>query len=268
VLSPDGSTVYIAALKRILFAVDTVTGAERWRYTTRGDIHTRPAVMPNGNILIGSDGHDLTMLSQDGTVLFRRLLPDKIQQPPVINAADTLLVRLGNRDLIELDRLPNQWNGAPDVQPTADDTVWEFVSPVTIDVGVDRLHAGLNGPPITGQGVTVAVVDTGVYFDDEVKTILGTAVQELFVGQADFTGNGQCTDTGGHYQQYSAYCWTDEKTSRDRYGHGSHVAGIIWNQFKDADTGVTLGVAPGARILRWYWNIRRRDRRDSICRRQ
>ena len=37
--------------------------------------------------------------------------------------------------------------------------------------------------------------------------------------------------------------------SHDGYGHGSHVAGIIWNNMTDYNTGVNLGVAPDASIL-------------------
>ena len=35
----------------------------------------------------------------------------------------------------------------------------------------------------------------------------------------------------------------------DLYGHGSHVAGIIWSQITDYATGVRMGIAPGAKIL-------------------
>ncbi len=51
--------------------------------------------------------------------------------------------------------------------------------------------------------------------------------------------------------------------SKDTYGHGSHVAGIIWSNLGDWDTGVYMGVAPKAHILerarpgrQRHWHLR------------
>ncbi|MCB0084328.1 MAG: S8 family serine peptidase, partial [Caldilineaceae bacterium] len=44
------------------------------------------------------------------------------------------------------------------------------------------------------------------------------------------------------------YCWR-ASTGYDPYGHGSHVAGIIWNQFIIAGHDDDWGVAPEANIL-------------------
>jgi subtilisin family serine protease len=49
--------------------------------------------------------------------------------------------------------------------------------------------------------------------------------------------------------QYDGYCYSNKSTSYDGFGHGSHIAGIIWNKLKDQDTGVYLGIAPDAKIL-------------------
>jgi hypothetical protein len=76
-------------------------------------------------------------------------------------------------------RFPVLWDGRPDVQATNNEKVWQLVNPVGIDVGVDVLH----DDGITGEGITVAVVDSGVYFDKEVKKVLGAQVAKQFVGQ-------------------------------------------------------------------------------------
>ena len=49
---------------------------------------------------------------------------------------------------------------------------------MTIDVGADTLHDPELMPdgPVTGKDVTVAVIDSGVFFDDYVKNTLGSAV--------------------------------------------------------------------------------------------
>jgi subtilisin family serine protease len=92
----------------------------------------------------------------------------------------------------------------------------------------------------------VAVLDTGVYYSGKVKEILGADLDHHFLGQADFVGNGSCVDGG---DQFSDHCWQKKDKSRDTYGHGSHVTGIIWSQIVDYATNVTMGIAPESNIL-------------------
>ena len=153
-------------------------------------------------------------------------------------------------------RFPVPWDGRPDVQPTNNKKVWELVNPVAIDVGADVLHQTRfpDGKRITGKGITVAVVDTGVYFDKGVKKVLGSQVEKLFLGQADFVDaicdtHQQKKKTYTVGTQYDGYCLTDSEYSKDGYGHGTHVAGIVWNNFTDYATGVTMGIAPNANVL-------------------
>jgi len=137
---------------------------------------------------------------------------------------------------------------AADVEPTGDPTVWKVASPVAIDVGADLLHSGsVGGAPITGQGVTVAVVDSGVHYKDVTATHPEGMLN--LIGQADFANEGVCAVTGEGYQQFPGYCWTTAQASADGFGHGSHVATTIGSHFRDAATGSRLGVAPDVRIL-------------------
>jgi subtilisin family serine protease len=69
--------------------------------------------------------------------------------------------------------------------------------------------------PYTGQGVTVAVLDTGIDADHE-------AFKGIKLIQKDFTGEG----------------------NGDKDGHGTHVAGTIFGQ---TTQGVRYSVAPGVR---------------------
>src|SRR5207249_2100668 len=141
--------------------------------------------------------------------------------------------------------IPVPWDGRPDVQPTKNRHVWKLVNPVAIDVGAEVIHQTLlpSGEPIKGTGVTVATVDSGVYFDKEVKKDLGNVVRKLFLGQADFvdsvcriTPSGHKTKTIG--TQGDGYCAMTSDESADGYGHGTAVASIIWNNFTDDATGV------------------------------
>jgi subtilisin family serine protease len=145
-------------------------------------------------------------------------------------------------------RFPVPWDGTPDVQPTSSWNTWKFVYPLAIDTGSYSVSQ-------SGTGIGVAVVDSGVYFDATLKNELGNTTLRRFLGQADFidrlcstsvTSRGATITYG---QQYTDHCFTDYEASKDPYGHGTHVAGIIWSSLTDQVTGVTLGVAWTAKIL-------------------
>ena len=92
-------------------------------------------------------------------------------------------------------------------------------------IGADQVWAGAGElDPLTGRGVTVAVIDSGM--DGKHSALKGRV---LFT--KDFTGGD------GH----------------DGYGHGTHVAAIIAGQaVKSTDAHGYRGIAPGA----WLVNLR------------
>jgi hypothetical protein len=137
-------------------------------------------------------------------------------------------------------------DGSPDAQPTGDDTIWNLVNPLSIDVGADVLHS--QQPEITGKDVGVAVLDSGVFIEPKIRNAFDSHLTNKFSGQVDFVGDGTCP-SGSGMDQYDGYCYSNKSTSYDGFGHGSHIAGIIWNKLKDQDTGVYLGIAPDAKIL-------------------
>lgn len=85
---------------------------------------------------------------------------------------------------------------------------------------LDRIGAAAAWAGSTGEGVTVAILDTGV---DDAHPDLAGAVER---GADYVTRNGD---------------------TRDRHGHGTHVAGIVGAR-KGNGQGIA-GVAPGCRIL-------------------
>jgi hypothetical protein len=103
-------------------------------------------------------------------------------------------------------RFPVPWDGSPDVEPTNDEQTWKLVYPTVIDVGTDVFFDGVYsdtefGDPIRGDGITIAVIDSGVYFSEEVKRTLGNLVAKQFIGQADFVADGLCSEVGtGKYK--------------------------------------------------------------------
>ncbi len=87
------------------------------------------------------------------------------------------------------------------VTPAADDLAW----------GVKAV--GADTSPLTGNGIVVAVLDTGI--DKNHPAFAGVQIIEK-----DFTGEG----------------------NGDQHGHGTHCAGTIFGRTTD---GKRIGVAPG-----------------------
>ena len=230
-----------------LHALDLATGALQWSFAADGDLDLKPAISVDGDVHVADKNGRYYVIDSSGGLRASVLLSDKAQfSPLVFSDGTTAVIATGESSLSAVGLMPTAWYGTPDVIATADPFVWDFSSPASIDVGADQLQDEYrnNGVALTGKDVTVAVIDSGVYFDRDLKDLLGDEVEKHFEGQADFVGSGQCPSTDHDFDQYAGYCWTDEKNSADPFGHGSHVAGIIWNQFIDADTGVHLGIAP------------------------
>lgn len=131
------------------------------------------------------------------------------------------------------------------LEPTTNPKIWSLTDPTTEQIGANQLHDS----GITGENITVAVVDSGIYFDQTQLNDFGTHIDQHFLGQADFVGYGQCAATTSNHTQYADHCFTDQFASIDPYGHGSHVAGIIWNNYTNATTNTPMGIAPDANIL-------------------
>ena len=93
----------------------------------------------------------------------------------------------------------------------------------------------------TGDGITIAVVDTGVDLDHP------DLVNNLFVNAGEISGNGIDDDGNGYVDDVHGYDFAGRDADpNDVGGHGTHVAGTIaagLNGF-----GAT-GVAPNATIL-------------------
>lgn len=114
------------------------------------------------------------------------------------------------------DRGPAARSAAPDVKVWLDAPVEALDADSMPQIGApDAWEAGY-----TGEGVTVAVLDSGV---DQTHPDL----DDVVVGARDFTGSGN---------------------TEDHYGHGTHVASIALGS-GDASGGTGRGVAPGADLL-------------------
>lgn len=99
-----------------------------------------------------------------------------------------------------------------------------------------ELTSANNGLPISGRGVTVAVLDTGV--DGTHGDLSGRVVQNLKLADTQSLGVG-----------FNYPLATPSLANTDQvYGHGTFVAGVIAGNGQQSG-GKYAGVAPGANIL-------------------
>jgi len=260
-LSADGSRLFVAGDSGPLFAVDTSSGTALWSYSLQGDIAASAVFDVDGNIVTGSEGKDVVTLTPNGELVTTDYLSDKVTQSPSISpSGKDITVRVGDKDVVTVGRLPEAWDTTdPNFQdvwantncdlehPSTDCLYWNMINPLSIDIGADQVHdAGFRG-----AGVTVAVVDSGVHFDRLVKTMLDHTFDATFLGQADFIDEQCPVDNHGDPigTQGPTYCYTNRDGSEDAFGHGSHVAGIVFNPLRDITTNTSMGVAPAVNYL-------------------
>ena len=96
------------------------------------------------------------------------------------------------------------------------------VDPIDVGIGADQVWAGVGAlPKLTGKGVTVAVIDSGM-------DLTHNALKGRVLTTVDFTGGD----------------------GTDKFGHGTHVAAIIaGNQGLLPATKMYRGVAAGASLI-------------------
>lgn len=135
---------------------------------------------------------------------------------------------------------------------------WDFINAFAAQVSADQLQALAALPSVTlitpEQSITASstsLVDTG-----NLVNAYNSAVQVEQVWQQGYNGNGvtvAVVDTGitpgtEMTVSYSHSFNSDATTAEDRYGHGTHVAGIIAGN-GNASSGKYIGIAPGVNLL-------------------
>ena len=194
VLSPDAARVYVANEQGTLYAVATANGAQQWQYVMAGPILSDPVLDERGYIVVGSDGDDLVVLRPDGQVSTILRMNDGIKltgepQPCFRRRRGPR----GRQGVAVVGYMPTSYDGRPDAEPGDLRREWQVSNAVGIDVGADVLHAG--SPAVTGEGVTVAVVDSGVYFTEKVGGP-GADLDDHFLGQAEFFSPASASTAG------------------------------------------------------------------------
>jgi serine protease AprX len=166
-----------------------------------------------------------------------------VQKASRDSAAEALTARLGGEVTKPLPiinafaanvpgRAVPQLAAAPDVrwvsldgpvQQASTDIGGSLTSAYPQAVGASRLW-NEGGVTTQGQNVTIAVVDSGITYHDD----LGGASGSRVIGSAKFSSNSA--------------------GASDAFGHGTHIAGIIAGAGVDSN-GAYIGIAPQANLL-------------------
>ena len=167
----------------------------------------------------GDSSADSAVLTLGGTKVEN--LPDDAFVAVLPGAVVNVLAKLPSVEYIEADALM-QTSAVAEQENLANTSALQTMYPKTVGA-TDLWSQG-----ITGSGVGVAVIDTGIM---QVKDFSGSDGQGRIVAQQNFTNTS---------------------TTADGYGHGTHIAGIIGgDSWMDARSvqGKYVGVAPDSNLL-------------------
>ncbi|MEZ4672644.1 MAG: hypothetical protein R2932_00160 [Caldilineaceae bacterium] len=153
--------------------------------------------------------------AQEAAQIVRRYGGEVQSELWLINAVSA---RLPQNQLVALSHAPRIQSvvqdslikTAADVKRTPNPMVWEVESPVSVEVGATELHGvtRTSVEEINGAGITVAVIDTGVAFNEAVVAVMGEGIRDQFKGQADFVGAETVACTHGAIDRGN-YCWSE-----------------------------------------------------------
>ena len=115
--------------------------------------------------------------------------------------------------------------------------------------GLKKIRAGAAWDLTTGEGVTVAVVDTGIdYTHPDIADNVWVNIDEIPGNGVDDDANGFVDDVRGwDFIGTSYFSPTPDANPRDDHGHGTHVAGTVAAQGNNG-LGV-VGVAWRSKVM-------------------
>src|SRR5262245_58935932 len=159
----------------------------------------------NINVIVHGDAASVAALARRYNIRIKKSLKE----------GAVLTVNAGQLDALRRDDTQDHISGDMPIRSSGDVTAEA--------IGADQVWAGSDDlPPLTGDGVTVAVIDSGI--DMEHNAFLRSRV----LLTQDFTGGDGI----------------------DRFGHGTHVAGIIaGRRGRTVETRDYRGIASGAFLV-------------------
>ncbi len=193
------------ALVGVLCVAAAPAYAQRHRARMSADLvdHVR-AQSPRIDVIVHGDKAEVDALAARYNVPVKRYL----------KFGAVLRVNAGQLEALDQDDAVDHLSGDTIIRSSADVTAES--------IGADQVWAGGRGMrPLTGDGVVVAVIDSGI-------DTRHPALKDRVIYTRDFTGGD----------------------GMDRFGHGTHVAGLIAGAAGGtADTREYSGIAPGARLV-------------------
>lgn len=167
---------------------------------------------------------------------------------PWRSARSTYVLTVGATPTAEVQPDPPTNNDPPNPgnDPPAETPLAQFPD-VAYYGGSNEWNVNAVGAPeswaqgYTGEGVVVAVVDTGVEMNHP------DLINQLWVNAGEIAGNGIDDDGNGYVDDVSGWDFaSNDNNPHDGNGHGTHVAGTI---AAEANGFGATGVAPDAAIM-------------------
>src|ERR1700704_1143138 len=190
----------------LVFAAAAPASAGPHRARVSGDLADHlTAGSQNIDVIVHGEKAEVDALSSRYNLKIKRYL----------KGGAVLHINAGQLAALRDDDAVDHLSGDIRIQSTVDAATAESIGADQVWAGTDHL------PPLTGQGVSVAVIDSGI-------DTRHNSLRKRVLAMHDFTGGD----------------------GMDRYGHGTHVAGIIAGQVgRTADTREYRGIASGAYLI-------------------
>lgn len=194
-------------------------------------------------------GRGFFVSSRDSKVKVQKIAEKySLKQKSQINLLGQVVFQSKFKKRSEILKLISELNRDPDVE-YAEPNYKIYASGEKVPWGISEIKAPQawvqNG--VSGQGVVVAVVDTGVDYNHP------DLDENIWVNSGEIPGNGIDDDGNGFTDDY--YGWDfagwnfefkPDNDPMDEIGHGTHVAGII---AAEENGRFVVGVAPKAKIM-------------------
>jgi outer membrane protein assembly factor BamB len=147
----DRSGVYFGSRDHYLYGLDKNSGSVRWKYLTRGPIHSSPAVSDGVVYFGGEDGYVYALKTSDGSLLWRfQTERDIFSSPAVAGGA----VYIGSND---------QYLYALDAKTGA--LFWRALAGDVDDLGLTTAEQIHGSPAVDGDVVAVRANETYYSFN-------------------------------------------------------------------------------------------------------
>lgn len=96
-VSSDGSMLVAGSEDGNIYAIDTNTGIELWRFTTQGSVNSSPALAPDNNTYVGSEDGYVYCLNSSGVLVWSFLTAGPVYSSPALDVESNRMF-IGSND--------------------------------------------------------------------------------------------------------------------------------------------------------------------------